>query len=100
MVAQQSTHIRLPQRADAVEGREGSAGRPSRYSAVKDPRTVTQDPAEAERIGAVSVDKPVEISATDASGGKKLGVMRYILGISIVLAAVAGVVLWNIYALR
>jgi hypothetical protein len=43
-------------------------------------------------------DKPQEISATKASGGKKLGVMRYVLGISIALAAVAGVILWNIYA--
>ena len=44
------------------------------------------------------IDKPQEISAVNASGGKKLGVMRYVLGISIALATVAGVVLWNIYA--
>jgi hypothetical protein len=43
-------------------------------------------------------DKPQEISQTDASGGVKLGVMRYVLGISVVLAGVAGVILWNIYA--
>jgi hypothetical protein len=46
----------------------------------------------------MTIDKPVEISATDASGGKKLGVMRYVLGISIALATVAGVILWNVYA--
>jgi hypothetical protein len=46
----------------------------------------------------MSIDKPVEISATNASGGKKLGVMRYVLGISLALATVAGVILWNMYA--
>jgi hypothetical protein len=46
----------------------------------------------------MTVDKPQEISATDASGGKKLGVMRYVLGISIALATVAGIILWNIFA--
>jgi hypothetical protein len=43
-------------------------------------------------------DESVDISAIDASGGKKLGVMRYVLGISIALATVVGVILWNIYA--
>ena len=46
----------------------------------------------------MTIDKPQEVSATNASGGKKLGVMRYVLGISVVLATVAGVVLWNVYA--
>jgi hypothetical protein len=46
----------------------------------------------------MTIDKPQEISATNASGGKKLGVMRYVLGISIILATMAGVILWNIYA--
>jgi hypothetical protein len=46
----------------------------------------------------MTIDKPQEISATNASGGKKLGVMRYVLGISLILATVAGVILWNIYA--
>jgi hypothetical protein len=46
----------------------------------------------------MTIDKPQEISATNASGGKKLGVMRYVLGISVVLATVAGVILWNVYA--
>jgi hypothetical protein len=43
-------------------------------------------------------DEPQEISPTKASGGVKLGVMRYVLVISIVLAAVAGIILWNVYA--
>jgi hypothetical protein len=45
----------------------------------------------------MTIDKP-QISAADASGGKKLGVMRYVLGISVALAVVAGVILWNVYA--
>jgi len=43
-------------------------------------------------------DKSLEISATDASGGMKLGVMRYVLGISVVLAILTSVILWNVYA--
>jgi hypothetical protein len=46
----------------------------------------------------MTIDKPVEISATKASGGIKLRAMRYVLGISIALAVVAGMILWNIYA--
>jgi len=46
----------------------------------------------------MTIDKPVEISATKASGGIKLNAMRYVLGISIALAAVAGMILWNMYA--
>jgi hypothetical protein len=46
----------------------------------------------------MNIDKPVEISATKASGGIKLHSMRYVLGVSIALAAVAGMILWNIYA--
>ena len=46
----------------------------------------------------MTIDKPVEISAIKASGGIKLHAMRYVLGISIALAAVAGMILWNIYA--
>jgi hypothetical protein len=46
----------------------------------------------------MTIEKPLENSATNASGGKKLGVMRYVLGISIALATVAGIILWNIYA--
>jgi hypothetical protein len=46
----------------------------------------------------MNIDKPLEISTTKASGGVKLGVMRYVLVISIVLATVVGIILWNIYA--
>jgi len=49
-------------------------------------------------VDTMNIDKSQEISATDASGGKKLGVMRYVLGISLALATLVGVVLWNIYA--
>jgi len=48
----------------------------------------------------MNIDKPLEISATKASGGIKLGVMRYVLGISIALATMAGIILWNIYAIH
>jgi hypothetical protein len=45
----------------------------------------------------MNIDKPVGISAAKASGGIKLHSMRYVLGVSIALAAVAGMILWNIY---
>lgn len=41
---------------------------------------------------------PVEISETNASGGVKLGSVRYVLGISLALAAMAGVIIWNIFS--
>ena len=41
----------------------------------------------------MNIDKPEDLSATQASGGKKLGVMRYVLGGSLVLAVLAGVIL-------
>jgi hypothetical protein len=40
-------------------------------------------------------DRPVEISETKASGGIKLGSVRYVLAISLMLAGVAGVIIWN-----
>jgi hypothetical protein len=43
-IANQSTHVRLPQRSDSVEGREAPTDQPPKVSPVKDPRTVTQDP--------------------------------------------------------
>jgi hypothetical protein len=46
----------------------------------------------------MNTDKSVELSATKASGGVKLHAMRYVLGISVALAAMAGVILWNLYA--
>jgi hypothetical protein len=47
---------------------------------------------------AVHDDPPVELSATKASGGVKLGSVRYVLGISLALAAVAGITIWNIFS--
>jgi hypothetical protein len=38
------------------------------------------------------------ISEVKASGGVKLGSVRYVLAVSLVLATVAGVVIWNIFA--
>jgi hypothetical protein len=43
-------------------------------------------------------EQPVVISEVKASGGVKLGSVRYVLGISIALAAIAGVIIWNIFA--
>ena len=43
-------------------------------------------------------DQPTEISAVHASQGAKLGSVRYVLGISLVLAALAGFVIWNVFA--
>ena len=48
MVAKQPAHIRLPLRADTVEGREEVPGQPPKTSPVNDPRTVTQDPTPKE----------------------------------------------------
>jgi len=47
---------------------------------------------------AILDDKPVVLSETKASGGVKLGSVRYVLGISLALAAVAGVIIWNAFA--
>ena len=38
------------------------------------------------------------VSETKASGGVKLGSVRYVLAISLALATVAGVVIWNLFA--
>jgi hypothetical protein len=45
MAAKQPTHVRLPQRAETVEGREEPTGQLPNVIPVKDTRTVTQDPA-------------------------------------------------------
>ena len=37
-------HVRLPQRADAVEGKEGKPGAPPPTQRAPDARTATQDP--------------------------------------------------------
>jgi hypothetical protein len=43
-------------------------------------------------------EAPQVISEVKASGGVKLGSVRYVLGISIALAAIAGMIIWNIFA--
>jgi hypothetical protein len=43
-------------------------------------------------------DQPTEISEIKASQGIKLGSVRYVLVVSLVLAAVAGMIIWNIFA--
>ena len=40
------------------------------------------------------IDEPKEISTQDARQGKELGVMRYVLYISLSLAALAGVIIY------
>lgn len=47
---------------------------------------------------AVHNDHPTDISEVEASGGQKLKSVRYVLGISLVLAIVAGMIIWNIFA--
>ena len=44
------------------------------------------------------IDQPIDLSEVKASQGVKLGSVRYVLGISLVLVAVAGIVIWNIFA--
>ena len=39
-------------------------------------------------------EKPATLSAQDARGGKELGVMRYVLHISLGLAVLAGIGFW------
>jgi hypothetical protein len=43
-------------------------------------------------------DQPTEISEIKASQGIKLGSVRYVLAISLLLAAIAGMIIWNIFA--
>ena len=43
-------------------------------------------------------DHSTDISATRASGGVKLKSVRYVLLISMALAVMAGVIIWNIFA--
>ena len=38
------------------------------------------------------------LSAQDARGGKELGVMRYVLHISLALAVIAGVVVYAVFS--
>jgi hypothetical protein len=41
----QPLHIRLPQRAEQVEGEEARPGQPAKKPSEPDPRTASQDPA-------------------------------------------------------
>ena len=43
-------------------------------------------------------DHQIDITDIKASGGIKLRSVRYVLGISLALAVVAGVIIWNIFA--
>jgi hypothetical protein len=43
-------------------------------------------------------DQPTEISEIRASQGIKLGSVRYVLVISLLLAGIAGMIIWNIFA--
>ena len=45
-MTRQTLHIRLPQRADAVEGKEQQPGKAVPPEAVPDSRAVSQDPAQ------------------------------------------------------
>ena len=40
------------------------------------------------------VDEPKTLSAQEARQGKELGVMRYVLHISLALSVIAGIVIW------
>jgi hypothetical protein len=46
----------------------------------------------------IQIDKPIELSEVAASQGIKLGSVRYVLGISLALCVVAGIIIWNIFA--
>jgi hypothetical protein len=43
-------------------------------------------------------DKHTELTTTEARQGETTGSVRYVLGISLLLAAVAGIVLYLVYA--
>jgi hypothetical protein len=43
-------------------------------------------------------DQSTDLSETEASGGIKLGSVRYVLLFSLVLAAIAGIIIWNIFS--
>jgi hypothetical protein len=45
MVAKQSTHVRMPERSEAISGTEQIPGEPPKTPPVADPRTASQDPA-------------------------------------------------------
>ena len=44
------------------------------------------------------IDGPVVLTEVEASQGVKLGSVRYVLGISLAMAGVAGIAIWNVFA--
>ena len=44
------------------------------------------------------VDHPAVLSEVEATQGVKLGSVRYVLGISLAMAFVTGVAIWNVFA--
>jgi hypothetical protein len=46
----------------------------------------------------MTIEKPLDISETKASGDIKLGSVRYVLVVSLVLTTLAGVIIWNVFA--
>ena len=45
----------------------------------------------------ISVDKHKELTTTEARQGETTGSVRYVLGISLALAVIAGVILYFVY---
>ncbi len=41
-----------------------------------------------------------KLSEVKASGGVKLGSVRYVLIVSLILAGLAGMIIWNVFAAR
>jgi len=48
----------------------------------------------------MNIDQPTGISAQDARQGKKPGVMRYVLSISLDMAVIAGAVIYSSFSGR
>lgn len=42
----------------------------------------------------MAIDEPKTLSAQDARQGKELGVMRYVLHISLAMSVIAGIAIW------
>jgi hypothetical protein len=51
-----------------------------------------------EKIMIPKVENPTVLSEVEATQGVKLGSVRYVLGISLAIAFVAGVAIWNVFA--
>jgi len=44
------------------------------------------------------LDHPTVLSEVQATQGVKLGSVRYVLGISLAIAVIAGIAIWNAFA--